>query len=234
MSDDNTSLRVDDAELDELQHQVNVIQEDINARQIQEAAAREEGNRKMISGGQGPTKNTSVFVGGIDPRTTDADLKLFFSSCGPIRRVTILKDKSTGLPKGTCYVEFENEESMSMAVAKDGQAVHGKPLKIAVKRDNVPYFMRGSGPGQGYPSGPYRGAGGPPPFRGGRGGMPGQYPPQQSPYGAPPAVMQQQMMQNMMMMMGGAPQFTPYGAPRGGRGFGRGGPYVPGGRGRPY
>lgn len=223
--DTGFSIQQDSSELEELQRQVMDLQEDLQMRQAQEAAAREEGQRKSTgaAAGANSAKATSVFVSGCDPKTTENDLKLFFSGCGAIRRVTILKDRFTGQPRGICYVEFETEDAMNSAVTKDGQSMYGKPLKVAIKRDNVPAGQRGgaAGPGQ-FPAMPFPQRGMGAPFRGGRGA-------------ANPAMqMQQQMMAGMMMMMGaggGAMPFSPYGAPRG---RGRGAPMGGRGAGRGY
>ncbi|CUG90269.1 RNA-binding protein, putative [Bodo saltans] len=214
-----------DSELEDLQRQVLDLQEDLQVKQAQDAAAREEGQRKSTGGAAAAAavKNTSVFVGNCDPKTTEADLKLFFAGCGAIRRVTILKDRYTGAPRGNCYVEFETEEGMNSAATKDGQSCHGKALKVSIKRDApAPGMGPRGGPQAGGISGQalqamMRGGGGNPMMmRGGRGGP-----------AAAVAMQQQAMMAGMMMMMGGGMPFAPFGAPRGGRGGGRG-------RGRPY
>lgn len=244
MSDDY-GFTIDENELSEISRQVQEQQEDFQVRQAVEAAAREEGQRKTaaIPNAAAP-KNTSIFIGGTDPmRTTEDDLRLFFSGCGPIRRVTILKDRMTMQPRGACYIEFETEEAMKMAVStKDGQTLHGRPLKVAEKRELPPGAPRGGmgGMGGGYRGGMMMGGmppgmmmGGAPPGMGGMGGYRGRGgAPMMG--GMPPGAMgtpqQQQMMaaQFMAMMNGG--MFSPFGAPRG-RG-GRGGPGR--GAGRPY
>jgi polyadenylate-binding protein 2 len=199
-----------DSELEELQRQVLDLQEDLHVKQAQDAAAKEEGQRKSVGGGANAVaKSTSVFVGGCDPKTSENDLKLFFAGCGTISRITILKDRYTGAPRGNCYVEFETEEGMNNAVTKDGQTCHGRPLKVAVKRDTPAPGTVPRGGAQGITGQALQAM-----MRGGRGR-------------GGPAAMQQQMMAGMMMMMGaGGMPFSPFGAPRG-RGGGRG-------RGRPY
>lgn len=211
-----------DDELAMLQQQVSDIQQDHALRQLHDAATKEEGQRKKVpapTAAAAPT-NASIFIGNLDPRTSEADLRLFFQPCGPIERVTVLKDKLTGQPKGTAYVTFEAEEGATAALLKDGQQCHGKPLKIAIKRDNIPASMRG---GRGAAPGGFvpRGRGGPP-----MPNMQGMNPNPNNMMNNPLV----QMMGAMMMAMGqqgGA--FNPYGQQprgrggRGGRGGGRGG-----------
>ena len=218
-SQSRASLGLDnsDAEIAEMQRQLAEMQEDLQLHNVNDAAKREEGQRKsglVAPGGAAaaaPTRNTSIFIGNMDPKTTESDLRIFFAPCGPIRRVTMLKDKFTGMPKGNAYVEFEAEDGANAAVLKNNQPCHGKPLKIDMKRDNLPASMRG-------------GAGGAPgavgqgmPFRG---AMP--FAPRGR--GAAAQMQQQQMAMAAAMMMMGGGAFSPYGAPRG-RGRGRGRPY---------
>ncbi|CCW68118.1 unnamed protein product [Phytomonas sp. Hart1] len=141
-----------DAELEEMRLQVESLQEDLQLKALQDNAAREEGTRKttistasVSAGGGAGRGNPSVFVAGFDARTTEADIRVFFVSCGTVVRLTLLKDRHTGQPKGTAYIEFETQEQAQAAILKDGQALHGKPLKVAPKRDNVPAFQRGMG-----------------------------------------------------------------------------------------
>ena len=190
-----------EAELEEMRRQVDSLQEDMQLKTLQESAAKDEGTRKtaVVAAAQaGAAKtNTSIFVNDLDVRTTEADLRVFFASCGTISRVTVLKDRQ-GNPRGTAYVEFESEEQAHAALLKDGQSLHGRPLRVAMKRDNIPVFMRGVP----------RGGGGYMP-RGGRGG------------GNP----MQQEMAALAMLAGMMSQgFNPYamGGRGGGRGRGRG------------
>ncbi|KAG5472478.1 hypothetical protein LSCM1_03877 [Leishmania martiniquensis] len=201
-SEDQFNVDMDaEAELEEMKRQVDSLQEEMQLKTLQESAAKDEGTRKTAaaaaaSSGQAKP-NTSIFVGELDLRTTDADLRVFFSSCGAITRVTVLKDRQ-GNPKGTAYVEFETEGQAHAAILKDGQSLHGKPLRVAMKRDNIPAFQRGMPRGGVYlPRG--RGSGNP---------------------------MQQQMAALAMMAGMMSQGFNPYSLGRGGgrgRGRGRGG-----------
>jgi polyadenylate-binding protein 2 len=259
MSDDiefTVNQKEIDSEFADIQRQVASLQEDLQLKQAQEQAARDEGGPRKSSSGivaSGP-KNSSVFLAGLDPRVSDSELRLFFSQCGPIRRITILKDRFTGQPRGNAYVEFESDEAVHAAVLKNGQAIHGKPIKIDIKREAPPGSVppaRGGGPMMGgrgggpqggmmmgggmpmMPNGmpmmgmmPAMGGGGYAP-RGGRGG-PGGVPPAAAAAAAAAQMQQQMAMAAMMGMMSGAMQFNPYGAQpggRGGRGRGRGRPY---------
>lgn len=143
----------------DLEREVDMLNEERRLKNLQEAAAEDEGVRKKAATSGEVTKGKSIFISGFDgARTTEADIRLFFDSCGTITRITLLKDKYSGQNKGTAYLEFDTVEQAQAALLKEGQTLHGRPLKVAVKRDNIPGFHRGGGAG-------YQG-------RGGRGGVP--------------------------------------------------------------
>lgn len=134
-----------DSEIHEMERQVDLLQEELKLKNLQENAAEDEGTRKKTSGpAGGPSRGVrSIFVNGFDPRTTEADLRLFFNQCGTISRITLLKDKITGQNKGSAYLEFDTPEQAQAALLKEGQSFHGRPLKIAIKRENIPGYNRG-------------------------------------------------------------------------------------------
>lgn len=205
-------------EIEKLMAEVAELEEDTNVAEMQRVAAAEEGSRKApansaAAAAAAAARSTSIFVGNLDPRTTEADVRTIFATCGPITRVTLLRDKTTQQLKGHAYVEFEKESSMSAALLKDNQTLHGKPLKVTVKRDNVPAFGRGGAFGGFRGAAPASGG-----FRGRGGAAGGAMPPQMAAAA--------KMMSMMMGMMGGGGGvgFAPYVPSRGrGGGYGRGG-----------
>lgn len=146
-----------DLELEKLLAEVAEMEEGQKVAEMQQTASAEEGVRKGPAAAQA-VKQASIYVGNLDPRANEVDLKAIFSGCGPITRVTIMKDKATQQPKGFAYVEFEKESSVNQAMIKDGQQLHGKPIKVSVKRENVPMFMRAQATAPGAMPGLGRGA----------------------------------------------------------------------------
>ena len=204
------ALMADVAEMEEqqtLSEMQQTANNDIEARGVVSAAGTSLAS--VAAGTSTPMAEiTSVFVSGLDSRTTESDLRMIFSSCGTIKRITVLKDKQTGMPKGSGYVEFEESSAMKKALLKENQSVHGKPIKVQQKRDNVPAFMRN-------PSGqPARGG----LFARGRGAR-------GAAAASNPMTMMMGMMQSMMQQASGS-SYAPRGrgyAPRGSfRGRGRG------------
>merc|ERR1711879_853701 len=80
----------------------------------------------------------SIYVGNVDYGATPEEIQQHFQSCGTINRVTILCDKFTGHPKGFCYVEFADKDSVETAMALDGSDLKGRILKVMPKRTNKP------------------------------------------------------------------------------------------------
>lgn len=92
----------------------------------------------------------SVYVGNVDYSTVPDELQKHFGSCGIVNNVTILTDSYTGQPKGYAYVEFKDVESVDNAVVLNESIFKGRPLKVSVKRTNVPGLKsRGRGRGRG-------------------------------------------------------------------------------------
>ncbi|KAJ5077792.1 eukaryotic initiation factor 4b-related [Anaeramoeba ignava] len=93
-----------------------------------------------------PDDSKSIFVGNLDPSTTDQELYDLFASCGPIRKLTIRKNKM-GESKGFAYVEFENLDSIETSLTLEGTTLRGKNIHVSQKRTNVP-FSKGRGRGR--------------------------------------------------------------------------------------
>ncbi|KAH9658050.1 polyadenylate-binding protein 2 [Citrus sinensis] len=79
----------------------------------------------------------SVFVGNVDYSCTPEEVQQHFQSCGTVNRVTIRTDKF-GQPKGYAYVEFLQSEAVQEALHLNESELHGRQLKVTVKRTNVP------------------------------------------------------------------------------------------------
>nr|CAB3467500.1 unnamed protein product [Digitaria exilis] len=145
-------------ELDEMKRRLKEMEE--------EAAALREMQAKVAKEMQGVDPNAttsenkeemdarSVFVGNVDYACTPEEVQQHFNSCGTVNRVTILTDKF-GQPKGFAYVEFVEVEAVQEAVKLNESELHGRQLKVAPKRTNVPGMKqprgRGFNPFHGHP-----------------------------------------------------------------------------------
>jgi RNA recognition motif-containing protein len=107
----------------------------------------------------------NLFVGNLPFRVAEADmvqgLRQLFEAFGTVERVSIITDRETGKPRGFAFVEMEDDEAATKAVAAlNGQNFEGRPLNISEARPR-----EGGGGGGG--RGGFGGGGG---GRGGRGG----------------------------------------------------------------
>lgn len=149
------------------------------------------------SGGQGrradPIEMGKVFVGGLSRETTTDGLRLYFERFGDISDCVVMKDRSTGAPRGFGFVTYASQVVASHVV-HHRHVVDGKEVeaKIAVPRDSEslgPRPMGGGGnpmgmPGMGMPG--MGMSGGPGHGHGPHGGMGGGMGPGQGGGNAPP------------------------------------------------
>jgi nucleolin len=110
-------------------------------------------SRPQTSGGEG----TTIFVGNLGFKTTDQQIKKFFSSCGNVLGVRIATHED-GKRKGFCHVDFDSSDACNAAVKLAGQDLDGREIRVDISQ-----------PRQGGGGAP-RGRGG---FGGGRGGFGG-------------------------------------------------------------
>ncbi|KAI3517529.1 hypothetical protein L1887_16744 [Cichorium endivia] len=172
--DENNSSK----DLEDMKKRLKEIEEEAGAlREMQAKVEKEMGSVQDDSSGASATQAEkeeadarSIYVGNVDYACTPEEVQQHFQSCGTVNRVTILTDKF-GQPKGFAYVEFVELEAVPNALLLNESELHGRQLKVAAKRTNVPGLkqFRGRRPN------PYLG------FHSRRPYMPG--PPMYSPYG---------------------------------------------------
>ena len=73
----------------------------------------------------------SIYVKNLDYGSTEQDIAKLFKQCGKVIRVSIMYDKYSNLPKGYCYVEFREPDSVEIAIQKqNGSSLHGRELQV--------------------------------------------------------------------------------------------------------
>ncbi|CAI9295818.1 unnamed protein product [Lactuca saligna] len=168
-------------DLEDMKKRLKEIEEEAGAlREMQAKVEKEMGSVQDDSSGASATQAEkeeadarSIYVGNVDYACTPEEVQQHFQSCGTVNRVTILTDKF-GQPKGFAYVEFVELEAIPNALLLNESELHGRQLKVAAKRTNVPGMKQF----RGRRSNPYLGFNSRRPF------MPG--PPMYSPYGRIP------------------------------------------------
>jgi hypothetical protein len=76
----------------------------------------------------GPTK---LFVGGLGPSTTAADLRTFFSRFGELVEAVVVPNRSTGQSRGFGFVSYVSATAADEAIkGMNGVELDGHPLKV--------------------------------------------------------------------------------------------------------
>ena len=105
-----------------------------------------------------------LFVGNLNFKTNDDDLRTLFSQAGTCESATVMMDRATGRSRGFGFVEMSSDEEALKAIQQfNGYDFQGRNLNVNEARERTPGGPR---PG-GYAGGGYAGGGG---GRGGYGG----------------------------------------------------------------
>ncbi|XP_047155676.1 polyadenylate-binding protein 2-like isoform X2 [Vigna umbellata] len=138
-SDDDVDMHAADAneELDDMKKRLKEMEDEAAAlREMQAKVEKEMGSVQ----GHASTYKFSGFVLQqlkVDYSCTPEEVQQHFQSCGTVNRVTIRTDKF-GQPKGYAYVEFLEVEAVQEALSLNESELHGRQLKVTVKRTNIP------------------------------------------------------------------------------------------------
>ena len=107
----------------------------------------------------------SIFVGNLAFGTTEDTIRSLFERYGAVDRVSIVRDRETGQPRGFAFVEMPDSAEADRAITGlNGTSVDGRAINVNEAR---PKTERGPGGGGG---GGFRGN------RGGGGGRPRREP----------------------------------------------------------
>jgi len=66
----------------------------------------------------------NLFVGNLDSKVTQAELRRLFEGCGPVAQVHVIVDRDTGLPRHA-FVEMINDADAEAAI----QGLNGSTLR---------------------------------------------------------------------------------------------------------
>ena len=99
---------------------------------------------------------TNIFVGNLSYQATEAELEAAFSQYGAVDRVSIIRDRESGQPRGFAFVEMSNAEEAANAIAAlNGREIGGRAVNVNEARPRAD-----RGPGGGGGGGGRRGGGG--------------------------------------------------------------------------
>lgn len=96
---------------------------------------------------------TNIFVGNLSYQTTESELEAAFSEFGAVDRVSVVRDRDTGQPRGFAFVEMANSNEAANAInAMNGRELNGRALNVNEARPREERrggFGGGRGPGGG-------------------------------------------------------------------------------------
>ena len=74
---------------------------------------------------------TNIFVGNLSYQTTESELEAAFSAYGAVERVSVVRDRDTGQPRGFAFVEMTNAGDATTAInGMNGREVNGRALNV--------------------------------------------------------------------------------------------------------
>jgi RNA recognition motif-containing protein len=105
----------------------------------------------------------NIYVGNLDYKVTEDDLRQAFGAYGQVDNVTIVKDRDTGQPRGFGFVEMANDAEAETAISKiNGMQLGARAINVNEARPKADRAAGGfgRGGGGGFSRGGGRGRGG--------------------------------------------------------------------------
>jgi cold-inducible RNA-binding protein len=91
----------------------------------------------------------NIYVGNLDFRTTEDELRKAFEVYGQVDRVNVVTDKDTGQQRGFAFVEMANDPDGEKAIAGlNGTQVDGRALNVNEARPKTERPRGGGGGGR--------------------------------------------------------------------------------------
>jgi cold-inducible RNA-binding protein len=92
----------------------------------------------------------NIFVGNLDFKTAEEDLRQLFGQYGTVSRVSIMTERDTGRSRGFGFVEMSNTEEGEKAILSlNGTQLGGRAINVNEARPKTERSGRGSGFGKG-------------------------------------------------------------------------------------
>ena len=72
-----------------------------------------------------------VFVGNLDFRATEGDVRSAFEAYGTVERVSLMTDRDTGRSRGFAFVEMSDAQEADQAIAAlNGSNLGGRAINV--------------------------------------------------------------------------------------------------------
>jgi len=92
---------------------------------------------------------TSIYVGNLSHSATEDDLLQAFGRHGTVAKVTIVKDRETGRPRGFAFVEMADGKEAATAIKELNLAeIAGRSITVNEARPKTDRPRRGGGGGR--------------------------------------------------------------------------------------
>jgi RNA recognition motif-containing protein len=74
---------------------------------------------------------TNIFVGNLSYQVTEPELEAAFGAYGAVERVSIVRDRETGQPRGFAFVEMTDSGEANKAIqALNGYQLSGRAINV--------------------------------------------------------------------------------------------------------
>lgn len=74
---------------------------------------------------------TNIFVGNLSYQVSEGELEAVFSAYGAVDRVSIIRDRDTGQPRGFAFVEMPNADEAANAIrGVNGREIAGRAVNV--------------------------------------------------------------------------------------------------------
>jgi cold-inducible RNA-binding protein len=81
---------------------------------------------------------TNIFVGNLASKATEAEIRSLFESYGAVKRVSIVRDRESGQPKGFGFVEMKLDSDAERAITQlNGKEADGRALDVHAGRARI-------------------------------------------------------------------------------------------------
>src|SRR5262245_1084547 len=92
-----------------------------------------------------------LFVGNLNFKTNDDDLRELFGQAGTVDSAMVMMDRATGRSRGFGFVEMSTDEEAVKATQQfNGYEFQGRNVNVNAARERTPGGPRGGGYGSGY------------------------------------------------------------------------------------
>jgi RNA recognition motif-containing protein len=94
--------------------------------------------------------STKLFVGNLDFKVTENDLRDAFAAHGTVVEANLVTDRVTGRPRGFAFVTMSSPEEAQKAInALNGKELGGRALSVSLARPREERSGGGGGRGHG-------------------------------------------------------------------------------------